>query len=121
MKNLFGYTRLFKWWLTAGGVVSAPLHNQPNQIQLILAHLLHRLLATGRLNQKNVMDFNKLRQKKIENWTVKVVLDNFDETMEIEYVPIPNGTISPQKQAEIINEYLNQKYGKMKWLAYNVD
>jgi hypothetical protein len=30
---------------TAGGVVSAPLHNQPNKIQTILAHLLHRLLA----------------------------------------------------------------------------
>lgn len=34
---------------TAGGMVSAPPHYQPNKIQLILAHLLHRLLALSKI------------------------------------------------------------------------
>lgn len=59
---------------------------------------------------------------KRDNWRVEITLNDWDETVETQYVPIPKGVmISPIKRNEIILEYLNRTYGNKKWLAFNVE
>ena len=67
------------------------------------------------------MDFNKLRQKKKENWTVWVTVNDDNESTEVEYVPIPEGIISVKKREEIVYAYLKAKYGSNGWLACNIE
>lgn len=67
------------------------------------------------------MDFNKLRQIKRENWTVWVTLNDKEESIKPEYIPVSKEPVSYKKQQEIIESYLKQKYGPGGWLAYCID
>lgn len=68
------------------------------------------------------MDFNKLMDKKKENWVVWVTLNDDNESTEIVYIKYPEKMpSSPIERDEIIVKELHKLYSKSNWLAYNVE